>query len=488
MSRRLGGASIIALALVAAVLVGGPTDPANAARMCPPVTLDDLFPPTTRPRSTPAPTTTTPGDSSPTSTAVPPDTTEPAPETTVTTQPAAETTVATPTPDETTVTSAPSGESPDPSPDPTTAPAPAPAPTPRCEPFRYSMTWPLAGDGQIISVFGTDRDQGARRHKGVDIAAPTLTPVVAVADGIVMKVVHEVGTEECCWTSIRHHDGWQSYYLHLNNDLFGTDDGLGVGVRPDLVEGMEVSAGEVIGWLGDSGNAEETVPHLHFELRTSGGVAIDAVPSVRAARNRADLLYPQPNWPYSDDDDLETEWLAARLISEGLFLPCGDMMTAFCPDSLASPDFASAIVGHYVGRAPPTIEGRYLTLPNSLSADLQRARMFDLVSNCTPDEDCVGYGVPETELARIAAWARIDIMVRTLLPEDAATAGAPPAINLPSSVDAELRLRAEGAIEACNPALDDQRLVGREEALTLLVGWVRGLNPEPCFEASQRTR
>jgi len=485
MSRRLGGASIIALALVAAVFVGGPTDPANAARMCPPVTLDDLFPPTTRPRSSPAPTTTTPADSSPTSTTAPTETTQPAPETTVTTQAAPETTVATPTPEETTVTSA---EGPDPAPNPTADPTPAPAPAPRCEPFRYSMTWPLAGDGQVISVFGTDRDQGARRHKGVDIAAPTLTPVVAVADGVVMKVVQEVGSEECCWTSIRHHDGWQSYYLHLNNDLFGTDDGLGVGVRPDLVEGMEVAAGEVIGWLGDSGNAEETVPHLHFELRTSGGVAIDAVPSVRAARNRADLLYPQPNWPYSDDDDIETEWLAARLISEGLFLPCGDMMTAFCPDGLASPDFASAIVSHYTGRPPPPIEGRYLTLPNSLSADLQRARMFDLVSGCTPDEDCVDYGVPETELARIAAWARIDSMVRTLLPESAATAGAPPTINLPSAVDAELRLRTEGAIQACNPALDDQRLVDREEALTLLVGWVRGLNPEPCFEEPQRTR
>ena len=100
-------------------------------------------------------------------------------------------------------------------------------------------------------------------HEGIDMSVPRLTPILAAADG----VVTHVGQDRCCTVRIRHDDGWRSHYVHLNNDTAGTDDGLGTGIAPWVVPGARVLAGQVIGWVGDSTNAEDTVPHLHFELR-----------------------------------------------------------------------------------------------------------------------------------------------------------------------------------------------------------------------------
>ncbi len=338
----------------------------------------------------------------------------------------------------------------------------------------------------MISGFGADRSD--HRHQGFDISAPKMTPVVAVADGVVMKVVQEVGTEECCWMSLRHTDGWQSYYIHLNNDQHGTDDGLGVGVRPDLVEGMEVLEGEVIGWVGDSGNAEETVVHLHFELRMSSGVAVDARPSLVAAKGKAELLDPQPSWPYADDDGFDSEWLAANLASQGLFLPCDETMTTFCPDRVASPGFAGAIATHLAGKAPPPLDGQYRSLLTTLGPDRQTPDTLEQAFRCNPTEECFEFGIPATEVARVGAWARIDSLVASLLPKEPGFEGSRPMVNLPSAEDAEKRLRAEGALGECNPPLDAHRLLTRGETLTLLASWVRGSNPEPCSEGSQRVR
>ena len=72
--------------------------------------------------------------------------------------------------------------------------------------------------------------------------------------------------------------GWSSHYIHLNNDP-ATDDGRGEGGGPALRKETESREGELIGWAGDSGNAEETIPHLHFELRNPGAEAVDPEPS-----------------------------------------------------------------------------------------------------------------------------------------------------------------------------------------------------------------
>jgi murein DD-endopeptidase MepM/ murein hydrolase activator NlpD len=116
------------------------------------------------------------------------------------------------------------------------------------------------------------RRSGGRRHQGIDIMSPRGTSIVAVADGVVTSMGwHRMSGY---FIRVQHEDGWMSVYMHLNNDRVGTDDGEGgpwSAFSLQLKEGYAVHAGEVIGYVGDSGNAEGTKPHTHFELRVGEG-------------------------------------------------------------------------------------------------------------------------------------------------------------------------------------------------------------------------
>lgn len=112
-----------------------------------------------------------------------------------------------------------------------------------------------------------------------------MAPVYAVADGIV--VTSGAGRTPGRYLKVDHGGGWSSYYMHLNNDSPGTDDGDAPWEAGILVEeGQSVTAGELIGYVGDSGNAEGTDPHLHFELRLHGR-AIDPYETLVDARGVA---------------------------------------------------------------------------------------------------------------------------------------------------------------------------------------------------------
>ena len=110
-----------------------------------------------------------------------------------------------------------------------------------------------------------------RFHRGIDIFGEKGDPVVAVIGGIVERV-HSSGRAGN-YVVISHIGGWQSWYLHLNNDSPGTDDGkLGPerAVGGKVKVGWWIPAGEIVGFVGDSGNAEGTMPHTHFELHRDG--------------------------------------------------------------------------------------------------------------------------------------------------------------------------------------------------------------------------
>ena len=138
------------------------------------------------------------------------------------------------------------------------------------QPVEYPLTFPVGGtdiyfaDDDLLG-FGACRAGCTRRHEGVDILAPKMTPVYAAADATVSWL-----GSSCCSVFLLHDDGWQTWYIHLNNDTPGTDDGLGWGIAEGIVPGARVTAGQLIGWVGDSGNAEDTAPHLHFELHAPG--------------------------------------------------------------------------------------------------------------------------------------------------------------------------------------------------------------------------
>lgn len=86
--------------------------------------------------------------------------------------------------------------------------------------------------------------------------------------------------DRCCTIALRHDDGWESWYIHLNNDTPGTDDGLAWGIADGITPGTRVEAGQLIGWVGDSGTAEHTGPHVHFELRTPESVIVNPFQSL----------------------------------------------------------------------------------------------------------------------------------------------------------------------------------------------------------------
>lgn len=145
------------------------------------------------------------------------------------------------------------------------------------------------GPTEFSDSFGDPRS-GGRSHKGTDLLAVRMTEIYSIGPG----TVSYVGTNNLSGRNVKidHGDGWESYYVHLNNDNIGTDDGRAswsLTVAPGIEEKVEVEAGQLIGWVGDSGNAEGTTPHTHFELRIHGR-AINAYSLLVQAYERALVL------------------------------------------------------------------------------------------------------------------------------------------------------------------------------------------------------
>ena len=153
----------------------------------------------------------------------------------------------------------------------------------------YDLTFPVAGEHRYTDTFWATRGSGV--HHAQDIVADKMTPVVAAASGTVTYVnfsrnPDDLNESRCCTMVIAHNDGWESWYIHLNNDTPGTDDGDGWGIAPGIIPGMAVSAGQLVGWVGDSGNAEGTISHLHFELYDPEGILVNAYDALRTTQGQ----------------------------------------------------------------------------------------------------------------------------------------------------------------------------------------------------------
>ncbi len=136
--------------------------------------------------------------------------------------------------------------------------------------------------GELEDNFGAPR--GSRSHEGIDMIGPKMTPLYAAVDGIVSYMP----LPEPSWgyhLVIRDADGYEYVYLHINNDTPGTDDGNGGIVNafaPGIEKGASVKKGQLVAYMGDSGNAEWVTDHLHFEIRKND-VAINPYESLLAA-------------------------------------------------------------------------------------------------------------------------------------------------------------------------------------------------------------
>jgi murein DD-endopeptidase MepM/ murein hydrolase activator NlpD len=124
---------------------------------------------------------------------------------------------------------------------------------------RTGLIVPVSGidASSLRSSFDEPRGGGGRRHEAMDILAPRGTPVLAAVDGRVVKLftsaaggltVYQFDVEE----------RFSYYYAHLD------------AYAPDLNEGESVARGQILGFVGTTGNAPADTPHLHFAIYRLG--------------------------------------------------------------------------------------------------------------------------------------------------------------------------------------------------------------------------
>jgi murein DD-endopeptidase MepM/ murein hydrolase activator NlpD len=147
-----------------------------------------------------------------------------------------------------------------------TIPQVAPTRSGGSEPVRY--VFPVFGAGATFSSdYGAPR-AGTGWHQGNDIFAPIGVPAIAVADGVLSKVgVNTLGGNRLWLTDDL---GNAYYYAHLS------------GYPANVADGVRVRRGEIIGFVGNTGQAITTPPHLHFEIHPGGGASVDPYPFLLA--------------------------------------------------------------------------------------------------------------------------------------------------------------------------------------------------------------
>jgi hypothetical protein len=177
------------------------------------------------------------------------------------------------------------------------------------------MIFPVIGGASYTDTFGAPRSHGG--HEGQDLMAPKMRALVAVFDGTVAQISTRSGN----YVVLRGSNGWTAIYIHMNNDTPGTDDALGTAnwfLIPGIHVGKQVFAGQQIGWSGDSGNAESTAPHTHFELVKGpdawSGTVYDPYESLKAARV---ISKPYLSGPHQNGSLVGSDTIGSWLLKGG---------------------------------------------------------------------------------------------------------------------------------------------------------------------------
>lgn len=144
-------------------------------------------------------------------------------------------------------------------------------PRPATEKHVRPIMFPVLADPVLGGVTWSDTylapRSGGRRHEGQDLLGKKMLKLLAVCDATVVELRHQAGGNSLY---LKGDDGWFYCYLHINNDDPGTDNGANQfkhAFAPGLVNGSRVLKGDLVGYVGDSGNAEAVGPMLHFEIR-----------------------------------------------------------------------------------------------------------------------------------------------------------------------------------------------------------------------------
>src|SRR5438132_3026994 len=154
------------------------------------------------------------------------------------------------------------------------------------------IIFPVVGQVQYIDDFGQLRPGGP--HQGNDIMAARKSPAVAAEAG---KVKYWTTSASAgCMLYLHGASGTTYLYIHLNNDLGDGNDNrgrcvAGTAYAPGVKDGAHVAAGQPVGFVGDSGDANGVHPHLHFEVHPKDGAAVDPFPYLNQAQH---LLFTAP--------------------------------------------------------------------------------------------------------------------------------------------------------------------------------------------------
>jgi hypothetical protein len=154
------------------------------------------------------------------------------------------------------------------------------------------IVFPVLGTVAYSDDFGEQRPGGA--HQGIDILAAKRSLALAAEAGKVefWKSSASAG----CMLYLHGASGTDYYYIHLNNDLTAKNDNrgkcvAGTAYAKALKNGAKVVAGQPVGFVGDSGDADGMHAHLHFELHPGRGKAVDPYPWLQRATH---LLFSAP--------------------------------------------------------------------------------------------------------------------------------------------------------------------------------------------------
>ncbi len=154
------------------------------------------------------------------------------------------------------------------------------------------IVFPVIGPVSYTNDYGDARAQGG--HQGNDIMATRRAIAVAAEDGRVK--FHTTSARAGCMLYLYGASGTTYLYIHLNNDLRGDDNRgkcvPGVAYAAGLKDGAQVAAGEPVGYVGDSGDAEAGGTHLHFEIHPNDGGSVNPFRHLNRALR---LLFSAPH-------------------------------------------------------------------------------------------------------------------------------------------------------------------------------------------------
>jgi hypothetical protein len=154
------------------------------------------------------------------------------------------------------------------------------------------IVFPVLGTVTFYDDFGEAR--GGGEHQGIDIVAPKRSLALAVEAGKIEFWSRSAAAG--CMLYLHGQSGTDYHYIHLNNDKTLKNDNrgkcvAGTAYAKGLKDGAKVVAGQVIAYVGDSGDANGIHSHLHFELHPGRKRAVDPSPWLQKASR---LLFAAP--------------------------------------------------------------------------------------------------------------------------------------------------------------------------------------------------